>query len=743
MKRAIFFIFWSFLTLLIVTIPDATGSATATPTTAETPTAAITAIDPLTGTPERRITFGGNSGYQPFEWEDQGMPLGFNIDLAKAVSKAGDIPAEFKLGNWAEILEAFEQGEVDVLAMYVSDERARLFRFSTPFYVVNHAIYGAPTQLPIPQPVDFTGQRVAVETRSYAHEELLAKKFNVELVLTDSTEGALNAVLLGEADYAILTESVAENLIADSELPLESLSPPFWPRNYAFAVQFERKDLYAWLEGALSQTIASDQYQAVYEKWESEIRPGRDSYIQVPFYVGYTALAAIALTVIFFLTSWTLRLRVISKSFDLGTAMERADRSENNAQHIADYETETGLCRPHYFAEMVDKTLKQKPASCELMIFKLVHLSEVRGTLGQAYSSELIKHITMLLKDQITGPSCYFGRGIFAVFSDPSEIELFFESLSTKQIEAMPYAQYVAGSACFPEHGSACGVLLDHADAALSMAVYRNKHRLVYDSSMDPSTTDQAVVTAFRTHSLKGMYAVFQPQIDIKTGQLIGAEALVRWQHPTLGALTPDEFVPLVEKLGYISQITKLMLNEAIRVSALLRKQNRPLVTSVNVSVHDLADPNFFETIKSAVEHFKGEFCDLKLELTETSFSSEIGHISDTLVRLNELGIKVSIDDFGTGYSSLAYLSAFPIQELKIDRAFVTGMVEHEKNCNIIRATLVLADHLKLKTVAEGVEDEKTLTLLDELGCSVAQGYFISKPLPEAEFLKFIDNYLA
>ncbi|MFC7158309.1 transporter substrate-binding domain-containing protein [Pseudidiomarina halophila] len=133
MKRAIFFIFWSFLTLLIVTIPDATGSATATPTTAETPTAAITAIDPLTGTPERRITFGGNSGYQPFEWEDQGMPLGFNIDLAKAVSKAGDIPAEFKLGNWAEILEAFEQGEVDVLAMYVSDERARLFRFSTPF----------------------------------------------------------------------------------------------------------------------------------------------------------------------------------------------------------------------------------------------------------------------------------------------------------------------------------------------------------------------------------------------------------------------------------------------------------------------------------------------------------------------------------------------------------------------------------------------------------------------------------
>lgn len=694
----------------------------------------------LSERPRDKIIFAGDSAYPPFEWLNERIPQGFNIDLAREMSGAGGVSIEHKLGQWNEMIAALERGDVDVVPMFISDKRKKIFRFTKPFYVVNHAIYGNREQAAVSGIADLAGHSIAVEKLSYAHEQLLSEKFDVELILVSSTHQALQAAAVGIADFALLAEPTTEYLIKTRNLSIARLSPPFWPREYAFAVRDGEDELYQWLQEALDTAFLSHGYQNIYETWKSEIKAAGYSSINVPFYVGYTTIAAILLMVTFFVWAWKLRGGILKKAADLDRALSRAKTSETQANFLADYETETGLARPSYFIQLVERELATRPPNTELLIFKLVHLNEVRGTLGQSYSKELTGYVTEQLKAHITGLTCYYGRGIFAIFSNRAEISQFFTLLASNQSDNLPYSQYVAGSAHFPEHGMTSETLLSNADSALSVALLNHKDWVVYNTSMAPDPKDLEIISAFRTKSLEGLYAVFQPQIDIESGEIIGAEVLVRWKHPTLGVLNPADFIPLVEALGFVSQITEAMIDEAVRVAVLLRRRNRPLAISVNVSVNDLADPNFLSMIERALEHHEGQFSDLKLELTETSFSSESEHINDVLQRLNKLGVRISIDDFGTGYSSLAYLSMFPVQELKIDRSFVSDMIANSKNCNIIRSTLMLAEHLYLKTVAEGVEDLNTLNLLRDMGCDAAQGYFISKPLSEQDFLNFIAN---
>lgn len=178
--------------------------------------------------------------------------------------------------------------------------REKLFHFTTPFYVVNHAVYAPESHPQVNGSYNFSGQRVAVEERSVAHEKLVAENFEVDIVLTPSTQAALEAVLSGHADSVVTTEPTAEYLINNLDLPLNRVSPPFWPSSYAFAVKHGRDDLHLWLQNALNAAIASNGYQDIYENWKSEIRPDGNSLIHIPFYVGYTAITAILLMVTFF-----------------------------------------------------------------------------------------------------------------------------------------------------------------------------------------------------------------------------------------------------------------------------------------------------------------------------------------------------------------------------------------------------------------------------------------------------------
>ena len=223
---------------------------------------------------------------------------------------------------------------------------------------------------------------------------------------------------------------------------------------------------------------------------------------------------------------------------------------------------------------------------------------------------------------------------------------------------------------------------------------------------------------------------VYQPKAAFGGGPLHYVEALVRWHHPIRGAVAPADFIPFAEQTGYIRAITQWVLAHAIKQCAAWHGEGLPVNVSINLSARDVMDDTLPDRVAGLLREHDCAAQWLTLEITESAILDDPGHAVENLKRLSALGCKLSIDDYGTGYSSLAYLRRLPLHELKIDKSFVMSMVRDASDTVIVRSTIDLAHNMGLVVVAEGVEDEATLERLKALGCDMAQGYFLSRPLP-------------
>jgi EAL domain-containing protein (putative c-di-GMP-specific phosphodiesterase class I) len=209
-----------------------------------------------------------------------------------------------------------------------------------------------------------------------------------------------------------------------------------------------------------------------------------------------------------------------------------------------------------------------------------------------------------------------------------------------------------------------------------------------------------------------------------------GFEALARWQHPERGLISPEEFVPLAEQTGIIKPLTMLVLERALRQCRLWHNAGHHLSVAVNLSARTIHDPEFPSAVQGFLKAYQLDPRRLTLELTESTVMADPARSMETLSRLQAMGVELSIDDFGTGYSSLAYLKRLPVHELKIDRSFVMNMAGDDNDAVIVRSTIELAQNLGLRVVAEGVETVEARDQLTSMGCDVAQGYLLSRPIP-------------
>jgi EAL domain-containing protein (putative c-di-GMP-specific phosphodiesterase class I) len=232
----------------------------------------------------------------------------------------------------------------------------------------------------------------------------------------------------------------------------------------------------------------------------------------------------------------------------------------------------------------------------------------------------------------------------------------------------------------------------------------------------------------------------YQPQIDVRSGSLTAVEALVRWPHPTRGLLPPDEFISLAEQTRLIQPLSRWILAAALRQCAAWRAVGLDVPVSVNLSAYDLRDHDLPDLIDEALAKYSVPPERLRIEITESSLMANPPRAREILTRLRARGVQISIDDFGIGYSSLAYLKNLPVDELKIDRSFVSEMAVDAGSRAIVRAIIDLADVLGLRVVAEGVEDEATLATLAALGCDVAQGFYFARPMEPAALADWADT---
>ena len=299
--------------------------------------------------------------------------------------------------------------------------------------------------------------------------------------------------------------------------------------------------------------------------------------------------------------------------------------------------------------------------------------------------------------------------------------------------------QATGGVACYPEHSEDAAELCRRASSARSAALAHHQTAAVYRLGQDDRSLQQIRIVGDLPRALRDgeLRLHMQPKLDLATGEIYGAEALVRWQHHELGLLYPDAFISAVEQAGSIAHLTRWVLREAVGRCAAWRNQGVILGVAVNISVDDLTDeylPYFL--LELTQKHHLAPHT-LTLEVTESAIMHNVQKSLAVVNCIHELGFRLAIDDFGTGHSALSQLKRLPVDELKIDKSFVTR-TEDAKDDAILRATIDLAHQLGLTIVAEGVEDEATITRLAAMGCEYAQGYGIGKPMPQEQLLSWL-----
>jgi diguanylate cyclase (GGDEF)-like protein len=299
--------------------------------------------------------------------------------------------------------------------------------------------------------------------------------------------------------------------------------------------------------------------------------------------------------------------------------------------------------------------------------------------------------------------------------------------------------QVTGGVACFPEHSEDAAELCRRASSARSEAYARHEVAAVYRLGQDDRSLQQMRIVGDFPRALREreLRLWVQPKLDLTTNEIYGAEALVRWEHPELGLLLPDAFIPAVEQAGSIAHLTRWVLREAVARCAGWRNQGVMLGIAVNISVDDLTDEYLPYFLLELVQKHQLAPHSLTLEVTESAIMHNVQKSLAIVNCIHELGFRLAIDDFGTGHSALTQLKRLPVDELKIDKSFVTRS-DDAKDDAILRATIDLAHQLGLNVVAEGVEDDAAIARLAALGCEHAQGYGIGKPLPHDQLLPWL-----
>ncbi|HEX9969362.1 MAG TPA: EAL domain-containing protein, partial [Acidimicrobiales bacterium] len=423
----------------------------------------------------------------------------------------------------------------------------------------------------------------------------------------------------------------------------------------------------------------------------------------------------------------------------------RVSAAESEYQSLHD--ALTGLPNRTLFARRLDERLAEgQPAG--VLLLDLDGFKDVNDTLGHEHGDLLLHQVAERLRAVLrqSDTIARLGGDEFAVLVPDITATEGAVGVARGLVSALEAPFDVAdvsveigasiGVALAPDHGTDAATLLQRADVAMYVAKGNQSDVEVYDGELDAHTPERlALVGELRQAIAEGSLEVYyQPQIDLGTGAVLGAEALVRWQHPTRGFLPPDEFVPVAERTGLVGPLTELVLTTALAECARWRRTGGPERISVNLSARSLMHPSLPDDVRRLLAEAGLPASALCLELTETSILLEPRRTVPVLQRLTEIGVTIAIDDFGTGHSSLAYLKQLPVGEIKIDKSFVMTMASDRSDEAIVCSIIGLAANLNLPVVAEGVETQALAQRLKLAGCRVAQGYGFSRPVPAAAF---------
>jgi diguanylate cyclase (GGDEF)-like protein len=447
-------------------------------------------------------------------------------------------------------------------------------------------------------------------------------------------------------------------------------------------------------------------------------------------------------------------------------------RAEEEIRFLAFYDSLTGLANRMLFMDRLEQTIlesKRNKKHFALLFLDLDNFKGINDTLGHHIGDLLLKKIADNIKGSIRKSDsaarlgdqssreedsliARLGGDEFTILVtdilDPESAAVIARRLIRTVSEVYEFDGHEVsitasiGISVFPEDGGKAETLLKNADTAMYHA--KNEGRNTYQffmNSMNLAAIERFSIDRDLKKALQNNEFVlyYQPQINLATRRIVGAEALIRWNHPTRGMIPPDKFIPIAEESGLIIDINKWVLRTAGLQSKKWAELGYGTTTvAINLSGYKLASQNIIQVIKDAIRDFDFNPANIEIEITENVFMQDDEETVATFLKIKDLNLRIALDDFGTGYSSLSYLTSFPVDTIKIDRSFVMGCTAKNNNLVIIRAIIALGHSLGKKIVAEGVETKEQYQILKGLGCDEAQGYYFSHPIPFDEFEKLL-----
>lgn len=462
----------------------------------------------------------------------------------------------------------------------------------------------------------------------------------------------------------------------------------------------------------------------------------------VPVPMGVAVLRAGVLTALG-LATWSAGVAYRAAASAAEGGRRDAEEAGSRLLHAATHDELTGLANRRLLHEELTTT---GDAPLALLLLDLDRFQEVNDTLGHRCGDELLTQVGARLTGAVGtgGTVVRLGGDEFAVLlqgADEPRAAVVAAELRDALQEPFVVEQVLiavdasVGVALRPAHTRDSEQLLQLADVAMYDAKGAGRGCSVYHPEMSRQTADALTLLAELRGAVGRSELVLEYQPKVRAGDraLVGLEALVRWDHPARGRIMPDAFIPLAERSGVIRLLTAWVLDTSIAQCRSWRQQGIDVSVSVNLSARDLDQEDLAQSVAACLERHGLEPTALELEVTESFLMADLTRAKEQLLALHSLGVRLAIDDFGTGMSSLSYLKNLPVDVLKIDKAFVSGMLADQVDTRIVRGIVDLAGSLGLETVAEGVEDEDTLAHLAAIGCGFAQGYVISRPLPVAD----------
>ncbi|MCK9444355.1 MAG: EAL domain-containing protein, partial [Tissierellaceae bacterium] len=696
--------------------------------------------------------FAGDLNYPPYEYVDKnGVFTGFNVDIMNAIGEATGLEFELTPMEWKDAVEALDNGEVDgLIGMAQNEERVSKYDFPKPSIVHEQVIFVRSDTVHINGVQDLEGEKVAYQKSDY-NESIIVNIPNVMIYPMNNQEETLKALKYKQVDAVLGNKLVGIYLLQKNRMAddIKIVGGPIVATDYGPVVAKGNEELLDILNKGLDEVLKKDNYKTIYNKWVGEDIHSFNFLFEIYKEVIFAVIAMI-LSIFFFLYMYnkSLQKQVNTRTAELEMANSNLIKHQEEIYNLAYYDSITSLPNRTYFVEELRNAIEEREdnnSKLAILFLDIDKFKHINDTLGHEIGDYILKllgnRLTKLAKRgnlvaRVGGDEYYILINRYETIEDITDlantiIDDFKEPYYIKEYTL--YLTTSIGIATYPDGGMDANNLIKNADLAL----YKSKDLggntyYIYGEEIKSKGLEKMMLLNQLRHAMEydELVLYYQPQIEISTGKIRGVEALVRWQHPEKGLLYPDEFIPLAEESGIIIPMGEWILKKACMDAKKWEDQGHEIVIAVNISSKQFQYRDFLNEVINAIYVSGINPRYLTLEITESIAISDMEHTLKILKSLRSIGVSVAIDDFGTGYSSLSYLNDMNVNELKIDKSFIWDIEKNEKNKMISNTIILLSKQMGLQVIAEGIENSEQLSILKEMECDIAQGYYFSRPVP-------------